>query len=110
MEQIFLQVLGLDVYSWLVIILIIIVIGLVVVVMWLASAYTDAKSRLHVVTADSILAYQRIKEAMDYIRLDLQNFAIISNKGNDATAKSIEHRLDRIDNALDAIRRDLFKP
>jgi len=109
MEHFFLQVLGLDSYAWLVVILTLISVGLFIVVLWLAKAYTEAKSRLHVVTTDSIMAYQKISEAMNYIRIDLQTYTMVNSKGNETGIKSLESRLDRIDRALDELRRDVFR-
>jgi uncharacterized protein Yka (UPF0111/DUF47 family) len=109
MEHFFLQVFGMDSYSWLVLILLAITAGLLLICLWLAKSYTEARHRLHVVTTDSIMAYQKIHEAMNYIRQDLNNFTSISSEGNKITYKAIEHRLDRIDRALDELQRDLFR-
>jgi len=109
MEQFLLQVWGWDSYAWLVFLLLAFVMLQALIIVWVVKAYRQAKDRLHNVTTDSIMAYTKISEAMNFIRTDLQNFTMISSKGNDTIAKSLESRLDRIDRMLDELRRDVFR-
>ena len=103
------NVLGLDAYAWLVLILTGITGGLLFITLWLARAYNEAKSRLHVISTDSISAYLKITEAMNYIRQDLNNFTSVTTRGNDTTHKIIENRLDKIDRALEELQRDVLR-
>jgi uncharacterized protein Yka (UPF0111/DUF47 family) len=109
MENILIQVFGMDAYAWLVLLLLLFVVLQMFAVLYLARAYNDTKTRLHVVTTDSISAYKTITEAMNYIRQDLANFTLIGTKSNDTIHKSIEHRIDRVDRALEELRRDIFR-
>jgi hypothetical protein len=107
--EILLDVLGLDSYGWLVVILLALVTGQSLAVAALFKAYNETKSRLHVVTTDSITAYQRITEAMNYIRQDINNFTTIAGRGSDTIHKAIETRLDRVDRVLEDIQRDILR-
>lgn len=107
--QILLDVLGLDSYAWLVVILLALVVMQAIVLAVVLRAYNEAKNRLHAVTTDSISAYQRITEAMNYIRQDINNFTHIAGRGTDTIHKAIETRLDRVDRVLEDIQRDILR-
>ena len=109
MEHFFLQVFGLDSYAWLVLLLAGVAVMQGLFIAFLVRNYLETKNRLHIVTSDSIAAYAKISESMNYIRTDLLNFTMLGTKSNDTIHKTIEHRLDRIDRQLEDLQRDILR-
>jgi uncharacterized protein YpmS len=107
--ELILNVFGLDSYAWLVLILLAITMGLLFIVVWLARAYSAAKSKLHDATTDSIKGYQEVTQALNYIRLDIQNNAFSESRYNSAMEKLVEGRLDKVERILEDIRKETYR-
>jgi hypothetical protein len=107
--ELLLNVFGLDSYGWLVAILLAMVGGLIGMVLWLAAAYNQAKARLHDSTTDSIRGYQKVSESLMLIMNELQNQGNANSKRDEASYKLIEHRLEKVLDAIAALQRDLYR-